>query len=77
VTQVINLKSFPTPPVAPRWPHSVTAHGITVVDNYAWLKHKNRQEVRNRTASRVMSGPDRSADSRFRALVSGKTGMPA
>src|SRR3984957_8662190 len=33
------------PPVAPRRPHSVTAHGITVVDNYAWLKDKNWQEV--------------------------------
>jgi oligopeptidase B len=45
VTQSINLKSSPTPPVAPRRPHSVTAHGITVVDNYAWLKDKNWQEV--------------------------------
>ena len=45
MTQSINLKSSPTPPVAPRRPHSVTAHGITVVDNYAWLKDKNWQEV--------------------------------
>jgi oligopeptidase B len=45
VTQAVNLKSSPTPPVAPRRPHSVTAHGITVVDNYAWLKDKNWQEV--------------------------------
>jgi oligopeptidase B len=45
VTQAISLKSSPTPPVAPRRPHSVTAHGITVVDNYAWLKDKNWQEV--------------------------------
>ena len=45
MTQAINLKSSPTPPVAPRRPHSVTAHGITVVDNYAWLKDENWQEV--------------------------------
>jgi oligopeptidase B len=45
VTQAINLKSSRTPPIAPRRPHSVTAHGITVVDNYAWLKDKNWQEV--------------------------------
>jgi oligopeptidase B len=45
VTQAVNLKSSPTPPVAPRRPHSVTAHGITVFDNYAWLKDKNWQEV--------------------------------
>ncbi len=45
MTQAINLKPSPTPPVAPRRPHSVTAHGITVVDDYAWLKDKNWQEV--------------------------------
>ena len=45
MTQALNLKSSPTPPVAPRRPHSVTAHGITVVDNYAWLKDTNWQEV--------------------------------
>jgi oligopeptidase B len=31
--------------VAPRRPHSFTAHGITVVDDYAWLKDNNWQEV--------------------------------
>ena len=34
-----------TPPVAPRRPHSFTTHGITVVDDYAWLKDENWQEV--------------------------------
>jgi oligopeptidase B len=34
-----------TPPVAPRRPHSFTAHGITIVDDYAWLKDDNWQEV--------------------------------
>jgi oligopeptidase B len=34
-----------TAPVAPRRPHSLTRHGITVVDDYAWLKDANWQEV--------------------------------
>ena len=33
------------PPVAPRRPHSFTRHGITVTDDYAWLKDENWQEV--------------------------------
>jgi oligopeptidase B len=32
-------------PVAPRRPHSFTRHGITVTDDYAWLKDSNWQEV--------------------------------
>jgi oligopeptidase B len=32
-------------PVAPRRPYSFTKHGITVVDDYAWLKDENWQEV--------------------------------
>ncbi|MBN9582900.1 MAG: S9 family peptidase [Afipia sp.] len=35
----------PVPPVAPRRPHSFTRHGITVSDDYAWLKDDNWQEV--------------------------------
>ncbi|EGP08452.1 protease II [Bradyrhizobiaceae bacterium SG-6C] len=34
-----------TPPIAPRRPHSFTHHGITVTDDYAWLKDENWQEV--------------------------------
>src|SRR3954470_13110754 len=32
-------------PAAPRRPHSFTLHGITVHDDYAWLKDENWQEV--------------------------------
>jgi oligopeptidase B len=32
-------------PVAPRRPHSFTTHGITVTDDYAWLKDASWQEV--------------------------------
>jgi len=42
VTQPENSTPAPT---APRRPHSFTAHGITVVDDYAWLKDANWQEV--------------------------------
>lgn len=38
-------RKTPTPPVAPRHPHSFTHHGITVTDDYAWLKDDNWQEV--------------------------------
>ncbi len=34
-----------TPPVAERRPHPLTHHGITVADDYAWLKDANWQEV--------------------------------
>jgi oligopeptidase B len=33
------------PPVAQRRPHSATIHGTTIVDDYAWLKDENWQEV--------------------------------
>src|SRR4051812_22620866 len=35
----------PTAPVTPRRPHSFSAHGITITDDYAWLKDTNWQEV--------------------------------
>jgi oligopeptidase B len=42
-----NAKSSPPPaaPIAPRRPHSFTAHGIAITDDYAWLKDANWQEV--------------------------------
>jgi len=48
VTQALsklNKKSTQQAPTAPRRPHSFTVHGITLVDDYAWLKDPNWQEV--------------------------------
>ena len=45
MTQPINTKGSRPAPTAPRRPHSFTTHGITVVDDYAWLKDSNWQEV--------------------------------
>jgi oligopeptidase B len=45
VTQLTKAKHSRTAPVAPRRPHSFTTHGITVVDDYAWLKDPDWQEV--------------------------------
>jgi oligopeptidase B len=42
-----NTKGSPplAAPTAPRRPHSFTTHGITITDDYAWLKDLNWQEV--------------------------------
>jgi len=42
---VTQAKTPSKPPVAPRRPHSFTRHGITVTDDYAWLKDEKWQEV--------------------------------
>jgi len=41
----MDKKSPVNPPLAPRHPHTFTTHGITIVDDYAWLKDENWQEV--------------------------------
>src|ERR1700722_9265717 len=45
VTQPTDSKSSRQAPCAPRRPHSFTTHAITVVDDYAWLKDADWQEV--------------------------------
>ena len=45
MTQTRNPKSSRPAPVAPWRPHSFTVHGITVEDDYAWLKDAKWQEV--------------------------------
>ena len=45
MTEPIERKKTLPAPIAPRRPHSFTRHGITVVDDYAWLKDENWQEV--------------------------------
>ena len=45
MTQPAAKKPTQSPPSAPRRPHSFTHHGITVTDDYAWLKDENWQEV--------------------------------
>jgi oligopeptidase B len=38
-------QTAPLPPLAPRRPSQRTVHGVTLVDDYAWLKDPNWQEV--------------------------------
>ena len=45
MTQAAKIKPSLTPPLAPRRPHSFSRHGITMTDDYAWLKDANWQEV--------------------------------
>ncbi len=45
MTQPLAKKPALSPPVAPRRPHTFTTHGITVTDDYAWLKDAKWQEV--------------------------------
>ncbi len=45
MTQPIKRQNPLPAPTAPRRPHSFTRHGITVVDDYAWLKDEKWQDV--------------------------------
>src|SRR3954449_13541733 len=45
VTQARKAHKSQPAPLAPRRPHSFTTHGITVTDDYAWLKDGKWQEV--------------------------------
>ena len=45
MTDIKDKQATASVPVAPRRPHSFTRHGITVTDDYAWLKDANWQEV--------------------------------
>ncbi len=45
MTQAFTKKPAQAAPLAPRRPHSLTTHGITVTDDYAWLKDAKWQEV--------------------------------
>jgi oligopeptidase B len=45
VTEIKDKQATANAPVAPRRPQSFTRHGMTVTDDYAWLKDPNWQEV--------------------------------
>ncbi len=45
VTQPTGIKHSGPAPIAPRRPHTFTTLGITVTDDYAWLKDDDWQEV--------------------------------
>jgi oligopeptidase B len=45
VTKPSETRNSPPATAAPRRPRAFTTHGITVVDDYAWLKDPNWQEV--------------------------------
>jgi oligopeptidase B len=49
VTQAAIKNPAVLPPAAPRRPRTFTCHGISVTDDYAWLKDPNWQEVLRKT----------------------------
>ena len=44
-TQTLNVDAPQRPPVAPKRPHSFTHHGLTVTDDYAWLRDAGYPDV--------------------------------
>ena len=42
---VVATPALPTPPVARPEPKSITLHGVTLTDNYAWLRDKSSVET--------------------------------
>ena len=46
-SMTIASQTLIAPPIAAKRPHSVTHHGITVVDDYAWLRDEDYPEVGN------------------------------
>ena len=55
------------PPLAPRRPHTTTWHGVELVDDYAWLRDDNWQEVM-RDPERARTGDPRLPRGRERLL---------
>ncbi len=45
MTKPLRADKQPAAPIAPRRPRAFTTHGITVSDDYAWLKDPKWQEV--------------------------------
>ncbi|NVN84787.1 MAG: S9 family peptidase [Rhodopseudomonas sp.] len=45
MTQHPTRTDAPQPPMAPKRPHSFTTHGVTLTDDFAWLKDAKWQEV--------------------------------
>src|SRR5476649_2509369 len=52
----------PSPPIAPRHPHPTAIHGVTLADDYAWLRDKGSPvvtaylEAENAYTAAAMSG---------------------
>ena len=44
------------PPIAPRRPRAASWHGIELVDDYAWLRDDNWQDVTNLVAAPLAFG---------------------
>ncbi len=54
-----------TPPIAPRQPSSTTHHGITVTDDYAWLRDPGYPEVTDKTVLAHLEAENRWFEARM------------